>query len=156
MSAPDPYADFVQRTGAALVAQGVPRMPAYVIMALTASDEGRLTAGELAERLQVSPAAISTAIRYLAAIGFVRTQRIPGSRRHSYELVDGPWYAASLRRPGLYLHVETELREALAQLPEESPARARIEEMADFFGFVSTRMPALVDEWAEGRARRQE
>ena len=23
-------------------------------------------------------------------------------------------------------------------------------------GFVSTRMPALVDEWAEGRARRQE
>ena len=42
-------------------------MPARVFSALLATDSGRLTAAELAERLQISPAAVSGAVRYLIA-----------------------------------------------------------------------------------------
>ena len=46
-----------------LTESGVPRMPARVFASVLAEDAGALTAAELAERLQVSPAAISGAVR---------------------------------------------------------------------------------------------
>src|SRR6266508_6264921 len=48
---------FVERFAAVMVQSGLPRMPARVFATLLATDTGRLTAAELAERLQVSPAA---------------------------------------------------------------------------------------------------
>jgi DNA-binding transcriptional regulator GbsR (MarR family) len=57
---------FVERFAAILEDSGVPRMPARVFVGLLATDSGSLTAAELAERLQASPAAISGAVRYLA------------------------------------------------------------------------------------------
>ena len=44
------------------------RMPARVFAALLASDDGALTSAELGEQLQVSPAAVSGAVRYLAQV----------------------------------------------------------------------------------------
>ena len=60
---------FVEHFALLLDEAGVPRMPARVFAAILADDAGRLTAGELAERLQVSPAAISGAVRYLTQAG---------------------------------------------------------------------------------------
>ena len=56
---------FVEQMAMFLTDWGFPRMPARVLMGLMAADEERLTAGELAKRLAVSPAAISGAVRYL-------------------------------------------------------------------------------------------
>ena len=56
---------FVEDFALLLVDAGVPRMPARVFACVLADDAGALTAGELAERLQVSPAAISGAVRWL-------------------------------------------------------------------------------------------
>ena len=58
-------------------------MPARVFAALLATDSGRLTAAELAELLQISPAAVSGAVRYLTQVGMVHREREPGSRRDS-------------------------------------------------------------------------
>ena len=46
-------------------------MPARVFAALLIAPDARLTAAELAERLQVSPAAISGAVRYLVQVRMV-------------------------------------------------------------------------------------
>lgn len=43
-------------------------MPARVLMAITATDDGKATAEELASRLQASPAAISGAVKYLGIV----------------------------------------------------------------------------------------
>ena len=152
MSAADPTADpvgeFVELTASDLAAQGFPRMPAYVLMALTATDSGRLTATELAERIGVSAAAISGAVRYLIQLGVVRNTTQPGTRRHVYALSEGPWYTYSLSHPDLYLRAERLLRGGVTQLPP-GPARERIQEMADFYSFLSERMPKLLAEWHE-------
>ncbi|MBA3529244.1 MAG: MarR family transcriptional regulator [Propionibacteriaceae bacterium] len=129
-------------------------MPARVIMALTVSEEGRLTAEELGERLTASPAAISGAVRYLANLGFLRQTTVPGSRRHIYTLPHNPWYTASLTRPGLYREIAELLASGAARMSAHSAARARIEEMADFFRFFERRMPQLLDEWNQERTQR--
>ena len=147
----DAIAEFVERTASELAAEGFPRMPAYVLMTLTATDSGRLTAAELGDRIGVSAAAISGAVRYLTLLGFVRSTTLPGSRKHVYALSETPWYAYSLSRPELYLRTETLLRNGAEQMPAGSPGRERIEEMAEFFSFLSERLPQLLVEWRERR-----
>ena len=76
-------ARFIERFAAVLEESGVPRMPARVFVALLAEDSGSLTAAQLAQRLQVSPAAISGAVRYLTQVSLVGREREPGSRPNS-------------------------------------------------------------------------
>ena len=143
--------DAVDRAGAALAtelaASGFPRMPARVIMALTVSAEGRMTATELADRLEVSPAAISGAVRYLQMLGFVRADTVPGTRKHVYALPPIPWYATTLTQDR-YGHIVEVLDAALADLPDDG-ARERIAEMAEFFRFLQAEMPRLWARWKE-------
>ena len=146
MTAADPFSGFVERAASELTAQGFPRMPASVIMALTATEDGKATAAELAGRLGVSAGAISGAIRYLSAIGMVRSSIIPGTRRHIYALPERPWYTASLTQPGLYAHIAAVVRSEVERLPAGA-ARDRIAEMAEFFAFLDRRMPDLLEEW---------
>lgn len=131
-----------------LAAQGFPRMPARVIMALTVSDEGRLTAAELAEQLDASPAAISGAVRYLQTLGFVRSSTISGTRKHVYALPPIPWYATTLTQPR-YGHIVEVLGLALADLPAGG-AHDRLAEMVDFFQFLESEMPRLWARWKNG------
>ena len=49
---------FVERFALDLTDAGMPRMPARVFAAILSTEEGRCTAAELAQMLQVSPAAI--------------------------------------------------------------------------------------------------
>jgi DNA-binding transcriptional regulator GbsR (MarR family) len=144
--------EFVAAASTELAAQGFPAMPARVLMALTASDDGRLTAEELTGILGVSAAAVSGAIRYLILLGFVRQTTVPGSRRHLYLLPESsPWYTSTLTRSSIYTHTTAILERGVELIPEDSPARARIAEMAGFFRFLERRMPLLLDEWLAER-----
>ena len=75
---------FIERFALDLAASGMPRMPARVFAGLLSTDSGSLTAGELAGLLQVSPASISGAVRYLEQLNLIVRQREPGSRRDHY------------------------------------------------------------------------
>jgi len=123
------------------------------LMTLTATDSGRLTAAELGERIGVSAAAISGAVRYLIQLGFVLSSTQPGTRKHVYALSEGPWYTYSLSHPDMYVRAEVLLRVGAKQMPPGSPARERVEEMAEFYAFLAERMPQLLAEWTEHRER---
>ena len=134
---------------AELAAEGFPRLPAQVLMALTAAPSGSLTAAELGEALGISPAAVSGAIRYLGVLGFVRTDVVPGGRRHVYSLPVVPWYASTLRQDR-YAPVIAVVDAGLAEV-EPGPARDRLVELVDFFRFLQAEMPRLWDRWAASR-----
>jgi biotin operon repressor len=85
----------VELAAAGFSAAGFPKMPARALMALVSSEEGRLTAAELSEKLGVSAAAVSGAVRYLQTAGFIQRVSQPGSRRDIYALHDDEWYIAS-------------------------------------------------------------
>jgi DNA-binding transcriptional ArsR family regulator len=148
-------ARFVERFASTLVDAGVPRMPAFVFVTLLATDSGNLTAAELAERLQVSPAAISGAVRYLSQVGLVSREREPGSRRDRYRVHDDAWYEAIVRREQLLSRWERTARDGVDALGPATPAGARIAETRAFFEFLRREMPAVLERWREERDLRR-
>src|SRR5262245_40609736 len=95
---PESVSKFIERFASDLVDAGMPRLPARVFVAILASDSGRLTTAELADTLQISPAAISGAVRYLTQTRMIGREREPGSRRDHFVVWDDNWYEMSMRR----------------------------------------------------------
>jgi predicted transcriptional regulator len=146
---------FVEHLAMMLTEWGFPRMPARVLGSMMTADEDSLTAADLAERLDVSAAAISGAVRYLTRIGLINRVPVRGSRRDSYRLPENPWYQTSV--------LKAELLKALASLSDDgvaavggagTPAGARIGEMRDFYLFLAGELPLLLSKWREQRAAR--
>jgi len=149
----DEVTRFIERFASVLVDGGVPRMPARAFGALLCSDSGRMTAAELAEALQVSPAAVSGAVRYLVQTGLIEREREPGSRRDVYRLGDDPWYEAIYRREPLIARWERALTDGVAAVGPETPAGHRLQDSAAFFTFLGEELPDLLRRW---RSRRPE
>src|ERR1700740_1792076 len=84
--------EFIEKFAAMLIVAGFPPMPARVFVALLVTDSGRLTAAELGDLLQISPAAVSGAVRYLSGVGLVHKERVPGSRREYYRMPGDVWH----------------------------------------------------------------
>ncbi len=147
-----PAGRFVERFAAELTEAGMQRMAARVFAALLASDSGSLTSAELSERLRISPAAVSGAVRYLNQVGMVSREREPGSRRDRYVLHNELWYETFTRRDQLLTRWETVLRDGAETLGTETAAGARVAETADFFAFLQDEMHALLGRWREHRA----
>ncbi|MDQ1607383.1 MAG: hypothetical protein QOE16_115 [Microbacteriaceae bacterium] len=140
--------DVVEQSAAVLTAAGFPKMPARVLMALMVSEEGGLTAQELAEHLGVSAAAISGAVRYLQTVGIVRRLARSGSRRDRYELPEDAWYTAVTSKSPIYGVLAGLAESAVGAIGDpSSAARARVDEMARFYRFLDARLPELMDEW---------
>jgi len=142
---------FVEDFASALVEMGVPRMPARIFAALLTSDSGRLTAADLAARLQASPAAVSGAVRYLIQVGMVRREGEPGSRRHYYRAPDHVWDEVIGMRDHLMARWTSVLRGGVDILGADTPAGARVAESARFFEFVSSELPNVIARWREGQ-----
>jgi hypothetical protein len=143
---------FVERMALVFADWGFPRMAARVLFALMTADEPSLTAPELAGRLDVSPAAISGAVRYLGQIGFVVREGVPGSRRDRYRLRDHTWYAGTATAVQFYDLLISAADDALVPLGgTDTTAGERVAEMRDFFAFVRDEMPGLLARWEASR-----
>ncbi|MGW7085210.1 GbsR/MarR family transcriptional regulator [Streptomyces sp. NPDC054871] len=143
---------FVEQFAAQLVEAGMPRMPARIFSALLASDSGALTSAELGERLQVSPAAVSGAVRYLTQQHMVAREREPGSRRDIFRVHSNQWYEALANRDGILKRWESALRDGVTSLGADTPAGRRMAETLAFFEFVEDEIVGMLERW---RVRRE-
>ncbi|WP_436493217.1 GbsR/MarR family transcriptional regulator [Actinokineospora sp. HUAS TT18] len=150
----DAVARFVERFALLLADAGMARMPARVFTRLLATDSGRMTAGELAEALNVSPAAISGAVRYLDQVHLVHKRREPGERRDHYAVDDDTWLDAITNRDKLYDTWNAALAEGADALGTDTRAGKRIDDTRRFFEFLKKETPLLMERWRaqeEGR-----
>ena len=138
---------FIERFALMLSEGGVPRMPARVFVGLLASEEGQLTAGELAELLSVSPAAVSGAVRYLTQVHLIVREREPGSKRDHYRVRDGSWYESAMNRERMLAQWSEALAEGVEAVGEGTGAGARLRQSVDFFEFLQVEIPILLDRW---------
>lgn len=144
---------FIERFALTLSEAGVPRMPARVFAALLASDEGRLTAAEIAEMLRVSPAAVSNAVRYLQQVRLVEREREPGERRDHYRVYSSDtWYEVITRRDEMLMRWQDDLREGVEAVGADTPAGKRLEETRRFYEFIHEEMPRLMEKWRKLRS----
>lgn len=144
---------FVERTALLLADWGFPRMAGRVLLTLMSAEEPGMTAAELAERMGVSPAAISGAVRYLGRVGLVDREPVPGSRADRYLLRDDAWYTASVTKGDFMGALADRAEEGVAALGgRRSRAGRRVADMADFFRYVEGQLPRLLEEWQATRA----
>jgi predicted transcriptional regulator len=145
---------FVEHMAITFADWGFPRMPARVLMTMMTADEDSLTAAELAERLSVSPAAISGAVRYLVQIGLLARAPHPGSRRERFRLQNDAWYEASTVKAGLFKVISDIADEGVGAVGGAATASgARVAEMRDYFRFIEAEMPDLLRKWKASKAR---
>ena len=144
---------FVESFAAQLVEAGMQRMAARVFAALLASDAGALTSAALGEQLQVSPAAVSGAVRYLSQVHMVSREREPGSRRERYRVHSDQWYEALTSSDAILKRWEQTLRVGVESLGVESPGGRRIAETLAFFEYMEGELAQLMNRWREERVR---
>ncbi|MGW3077790.1 MULTISPECIES: GbsR/MarR family transcriptional regulator [unclassified Kitasatospora] len=144
--------DFVERFAAELVVAGMGRMPSRVFSCLMAEESGVLTSAELSERLRISPAAVSGAMRYLTQIGLVAKEREPGSRRDRYRVLDDVWFESLTRRDENLLRWIRVLRDGEATVGADTAAGERLAESAAFFEFMIDELHGMLGRWREHRA----
>ena len=149
MSADDFRRTFVERMGGVLTSAGLARLPSRIFAALLADPDGRMTAAEIAGALQVSPASVSGAVRYLDGVGMIRREREAGSRRDVFVVDDDAWRDTLLHADRVYAPMIAELDRALDAMPADDPARRRIAISREFMGFVTEEMGAMSQRWQE-------
>ncbi|MFE5298155.1 MarR family transcriptional regulator [Streptomyces sp. NPDC056632] len=137
---------------AVMVGTGLPRMSARVLATLYLTDSGSLSAAELVERLEVSPASVSKAIGQLEQQELIRRDRDPRRRRERYVIDADAWFRgwlASARQNGTL----ADFAQAGARtLGPGSPAGARLHDIGDFFRHVGQAMVQAAEQWQRDRA----
>ncbi|MEJ8643712.1 helix-turn-helix domain-containing protein [Streptomyces sp. MS1.HAVA.3] len=128
--------DYEETFTTVLMASGVPRMMARVLACLTLTDTGSLTASDLVQRLQVSPASISKAIAFLESQGLVRRER-DERRRERYVVDEEVWYQSMMASARATAQLVETARQGVGVLGPDTPAAIRLENIARFVDFVS-------------------
>ncbi|MGO4599330.1 GbsR/MarR family transcriptional regulator [Terrabacter sp. 2RAF25] len=139
---------YVERFGDTLTDAGMPRLAARVFAQLLADEDGRMTAAELTDALDVSPAAISGAVRYLTQTYLIGKERERGSRRDVYVVQADAWHGAMLSRDRVLAQIETSLRAGVPAVGGlATPAGRRLQLSVAFLEFLGDRLGALEGEW---------
>ena len=144
--------DFTERMGGALTQAGLPRVPSLVFSALLVDDDGRMTAAELAETLELSPASISGAVNYLAQLGMLRRERERGSRRDLYVVDDDAWHQAMMRHDQIYGPIKASFDHAITALGDAAPAHHRLALTRDFLYFIEEELDDIATKWEKRKA----
>ncbi|RKT05497.1 MarR family protein [Streptomyces sp. 3211.6] len=133
---PEAVAAYEETFTTVLIATGTPKMMARVMTCLYTSDSGSLTAAELVQRLQVSPASISKAIAFLETQGLVRRER-DERRRERYVADNDVWYQSMIASAKGTAHLAETARQGVGVFGSQTPAGVRLENIARFVDFVS-------------------
>jgi len=149
----EPTRRYADELAALLDAAGFPRMPARALMALLTSPTGELTGEQIGEVLEVSPAAVSGAVRYLQSVQVVRVRSLPRTRRRMYGLAPN-WYTLTLTRLSLYGELSGLAGHRPVSIGPDTDAGRRVQEMGDFYAFLNRRFPELLEEWEAMKAQR--
>ena len=122
-----------------MMRQGLPKMTARVLACLYTTDAGSLSASELAQRLQVSPASVSKAVTFLEGLDLLRRER-DERRRDRYVVDNELWYQGMIAAARSHAQLAETARQGVDVLGPGTPAAVRLENIARFVDFVGESM----------------
>lgn len=141
-----------EQFGNLLADTGWPRMSARVFAAILASEAGRMTAADLADQLQASPAAVSGAVNYLLQMRLASREREPGSRRDVYVVQDDFWYESMMRQDRHLVRWEEILHQMLGSTGDGTEAHRRVRATLGFLDFIQAEVHGLSERWQKRKA----
>ena len=133
---PEAVREYEETLTTVFIASGTPKMMARVMACLTLTDSGSLTAAELAQRLDVSPASVSKAVAFLEGQGLIRRERREG-RRERYVVDDDIWHQSMMASALSTSQVAETSRQGVDVMGRGTPAATRLENVARYLDFIS-------------------
>ncbi|MEU8247914.1 MarR family transcriptional regulator [Nonomuraea sp. NPDC048916] len=149
-------AGFRERFAQIMVESGMPRMASRVYAALLVSDSGKLSAAELAERLEVGASAISGAVKYLVQVRLVERGRESGTRHDFCRIHEHTWSHFVSQSDPVLVRVQVGADEGVALLGFDSPAGRRLDETRRFFAFIREEINQSMAKWRRLQAAERE
>ncbi|MFK0258192.1 MarR family transcriptional regulator [Streptomyces sp. NPDC090445] len=150
---PEAVRQLEEQFTAMMVGTGLPRMTARVLTCLYVTDDGSLTAAELAQRLRVSPASVSKAVGELEQQELIRRERDPRRRRDRYVIDSDAWFRGWMASARQNTMLADFTRQGARLLGATTPAGTRLQDIGDFFEHVGRAMVRAADEWQQAYAR---
>lgn len=145
---------FVESTGLLYQRSGSTRIAGRIYAALLLAEDP-LSIDEIASRLLVSRASVSTNARLLTSQGLIERTSLPGDRRDYYI------YARNMaeRRAEAVIALLGDLvrlfEGGLRAVDDPSQAaHRRLEEMIDFCSYMERRFDGFIEEWRQSRQER--
>lgn len=140
-------AEFVERMGVTLEAEGLPRIAGRLVGFLLVHTEA-YSLDELAEQLQVSKASISTNARQLEEHRILERISSPGDRRDYYRMKPDSWEGMLRTAQQKWNTMRELLTAAAAALPDDMEAgRARIIEAEQFHLLLIDGVERMLERW---------
>ena len=147
------HQDAAEQLALVLTNHGLQRMTARVLSVLLFTEQPTITAGELADQLHASTGAISGAIKMLTSVGLVERVPAPASRRDHYRLRDNAWAVLYTNQNQVLAAMQKAAEAGVAEAPMGGLAQHRLTQMRDFYDFLLSEIPALLDRWHEEHTR---
>lgn len=146
-------AEFIDQMGPILQAEGLPRIAGH-IMGLMIMHEGPFSLSEIADRLSVSRASISTNTRLLEDLDVIQRTARPGDRQTYYRLSPQP-YARLLKgviqRARRTRDVVERTQQALSD--EDFEIQERLQELDAFYEAIIESFVDVIDAWDSDKHR---
>lgn len=140
--------EFIERMGLNLEAEGLPRTAGRLIGFLLIHSEA-YSLDELAEKLQVSKASISTNARQLEDHRILERISAPGDRRDYYRMKPDSWEGMLRAAQQKWSTTRELLTATAAALPEEmETGRARVIEAEQFHLLLIDGVERMLDRWS--------
>ncbi|GAA5088731.1 GbsR/MarR family transcriptional regulator [Nocardia iowensis] len=147
--------EFLTQFTAICVKTGIPRTAAAVLTCLYTTDNGSNTAAELTQRLQVSPATISSAVRLLEEQGLIHRERDARSRRDRYFVDENIWVRATLVSAQQIFDLAELTRRGVDLFGSTTPVGARAQHTSEFLGLVGRDMLESAERWRKVLAQQE-
>lgn len=130
-------ADFIEKIGLITQAEGLPRIAGRVF-GLLIFDGELISFGDLATKLQVSRASVSTSIRLLEERGLVKRLAKAGERQDYFQLAPNPFVTllSGIQHRARTTH--TEIEQTINALPRSEQSVERLQEYANFYGTIDS------------------
>jgi DNA-binding transcriptional regulator GbsR (MarR family) len=142
----------VERVAVLLVDAGMPRMASRVFAYALADDADHYTAADFATGLQVSPAAVSGAVRYLVDTRLLVREREPGVRADVYRVhADDVWSAIMTARLPMLEMWERAVADAADLIGPDHRGGRRLRETQEYFRFTREETAGLIERWQAHR-----
>lgn len=143
---------FAEKMGALFDMVGLARRSGRVLGWLLVCDPPERTARHVMDSLELSAGAVSTSLRDLERLGYVESRGEPGSRRRYFRARADAWTVGLAERTRAFETFAKIAEGALEHVrPLTKEARARLEDIRDFYAFLQERFPKLVAEWERSR-----
>ena len=142
---------FIEENGLLFEKLGVTRMSGRILGYLMVAEKENVSFNELTEALKASKSSISTNLKMLLQIGFVKPLTIPGERKTYFMLSpDLDWRAYFAQRLEMINIMNNMFKKGLSLRPSKEDNAAKwLREASEFYDFIIEEFPAMLRRWEE-------